>query len=83
MRKDELLHLHQLLTAVRVEYERRGDVPADAFSAYDELSVSPVAAYAPKGDHKRAVRTLASTLAACSGGRSDSTDSEHPQSAAF
>jgi len=63
MRKDELLYLHQLLTAVRTECEGRGDVPADAFAASEELVVSPVAAYEQKHEHKRAVSRLASTLA--------------------
>jgi len=79
MRKDELLYLHQLLTAVRAEYERRGDVPPDAFMAYDELSVSPVAAYAQKNDHRRAVVTLAAVLADCSATQTDN-DLEHCQS---
>ena len=80
MRKDELLHLHQLLTAVRREYEHRGDSTADAFAAYDELSISPVAAYARKDDHEEAVRVLASALAnrsAAAGVAADGPRSRH------
>lgn len=64
MRKDELLHVHQLLAALKRDIERRGDVDPEAIAAYDELSVSPVAAYAQKGDHEKAVTSLATALAA-------------------
>ena len=62
MRKDELVHLHSLLTVLRTEYERRG-VPAEAFAAYDELDVSPIAVYGSKAEHTAAVQALASALA--------------------
>jgi hypothetical protein len=62
MRKDELVHLHSLLTVLRAEYERRG-VPAEAFAAYDELDVSPIAVYGSKAEHAAAVQALASALA--------------------
>ncbi|MFD1588023.1 UPF0058 family protein [Halorientalis brevis] len=74
MRKDELLYLHQLLTAVRTECEGRGDVPADAFAAYEELAVSPVAAYEQKNEHERAVAALASTLAESAAGDADTAN---------
>jgi hypothetical protein len=64
MRKDELLYVHQLLTAVRDDLERRGAVQPAALSAYDDLSVSPVAAHRQKADHERAVLALAGSLAA-------------------
>ena len=80
MRKDELLYLHQLLTAVRSEYERRGDVPADVFTAYSELAVSPVAAYEQKNEHKQAVTALASALAECDAGDGDAADRGRRQS---
>lgn len=64
MRKDELVHLHNLLTIVREEYERREEPPPGTFEAYDDLGVSPMAIYGSKADHRRAVRALARALAA-------------------
>jgi hypothetical protein len=80
MRKDELLHVHQLLAALRRDIERRGDVDPETVAAYDELSVSPVAAYAQKGDHEEAVTTLAAALAASvrDEGPDDSDDQRQP-----
>jgi len=66
MKKDELVHLHSLLTVVRAEYERRGVVSSSAFRGYEDLGVSPMAVYGSKSDHARAVQALASTLAAAS-----------------
>lgn len=63
MRKDELLHLHQLLAAVRRDVEARGDAAETDFERYDDLSVSPVAAYAARAAHEEAVRELAAALA--------------------
>lgn len=80
MRKDELLYLHQLLTAVRREFDQRGDADPAAFEAYDDLSVSPVAAYERKSLHKHAVLLLAAGLAACAG-EGDATTVDHRQSA--
>lgn len=68
MRKDELLYLHQLLAVVRREFERRSDADPGDFTAYERLSVSPMAAYEPKSEHERAVRELAAALAGADGG---------------
>lgn len=64
MRKDELLYLHHLLALVREEFVRRGVAEPEAFERYDELGVSPIAVYASKREHARAVRTLSAALAA-------------------
>lgn len=81
MRKDEFIYLHQLLTRVRAEYDQRDEPSADTFSAYDDLSVSPVAAYAPKHTHETAVCTLAAELAAaCAAGCPNAADADHQQS---
>lgn len=64
MRKDELLHLHQLLACVRQEVQRRDDTPAVPAQNYDAVSVSPMAAYEPKSQHQEAVQALAADLAA-------------------
>ena len=66
MKKDELVHLHNLLTCLRAEFERREDPPEDAFARYDDLGVSPMAVYGSKADHTRAVQALAGALAALS-----------------
>ncbi|MEF8851550.1 MAG: UPF0058 family protein [Haloarculaceae archaeon] len=66
MKKDELVQLHGLLTLLRAEYERRGAVAEEAFAAYDDLDVSPMAVYGSKDEHARAVQALASALAAAS-----------------
>lgn len=66
MKKDELVHLHALLTLLRDEYDRRGIAPPSAFEAYDAVDVSPMAVYGSKTDHERAVRALANALAAVS-----------------
>jgi len=74
MRKDELLHLHQLLARVKQEYERRGD---DEFPAYEDIETLPVAAFASKGDHEEAVLALAADLAGQSPtGTVDAADSD-------
>jgi hypothetical protein len=80
MKKDELVHLHSLLTRLRAEYERRGAAAAEAFAAYDDLDVSPMAVYGSKDDHLRAVQALASALATTSGPDDDpsaGSDREH------
>jgi hypothetical protein len=79
MRKDELLHVHQLLAALRRTIERRGDVDPEAVASYDDLSVSPVAAYARKGDHEEAVTTLAAALAASVSDEGQDDGEDQPQ----
>jgi len=66
MKKDELVHLHSLLTLLRAEFERREDPPEGTFARYDDLDVSPIAVYGSKDDHDRAVQALASALGALS-----------------
>lgn len=66
MKKDELVHLHSLFTLLRAEYERRGAASAEAFAAYEEQDLSPMAVYGSKADHLAAVQALSSALAAAS-----------------
>jgi hypothetical protein len=76
MRKDELVHLHGLLTVLRAECERRGMSP-EAFAAYDELDVSPMTVYGSKAEHATAVQALTSALAAVSdSGSADSSEGD-------
>ena len=63
MRKDELVHLHNLLALVRQEFAERDDAPPGTFADYDALGVSPMAVYGSKTDHQRAVQELARALA--------------------
>ena len=64
MRKDELLYLHQLLALLRADFERRDVAAPEAVAAYEGVDVTPMAIYAGKDDHERAVRALAAALAA-------------------
>jgi len=77
MKKDELVHLHSLLTVLRAEYERRGVVSPSAFERYEELGISPMAVYGSKSEHARAVQALANALASAS--PPASTDEESVQ----
>lgn len=74
MKKDELLYLHHLLALVREEVSERESVPAGAFASYEGVGVGPMAIYAAKRDHERAVRALATALATVAG----ETDAERP-----
>jgi hypothetical protein len=65
--KNELLHLHALLWHLASESTDRGWARPEAFEAYRQLGVSPVDLRASRRDHKRAVRALSGTLAACVG----------------
>jgi len=63
MRKDELVHVHSLLSVLRAEYERRGIASPVTFEAYDRLDVSPMAVYGSKSEHEEAVMALSRALA--------------------
>lgn len=80
MKKDELVHLHSLLTVVRAEYERRGVVSPSAFERYEDLDISPVAVYGSKSEHVRAVQALARVLASASSTASVDERSTQPAS---
>lgn len=58
MRKQELLHLHELLFLVREDLIERGVAPRDAFAAYEENGVGPSAFNLGKAEHERAIRLL-------------------------
>ena len=57
MKKQELIHLHGLLSEVRAEYEESGTPEMD-MSDYDEFGVQPTSIHRSKTDHKRAVFEL-------------------------
>lgn len=61
MKKQELIHLHGLLSEVRAECEGEADIAVD-LSEYQELGVRPTSIHRSKTDHKAAVFTLATAL---------------------
>ncbi|WP_439025757.1 UPF0058 family protein [Haloarchaeobius sp. DT45] len=58
MRKQELLHLHQLLSKIRSVVETEESVPPGAFAAYDAYGVGPYSFNRQKADHEEAIRRL-------------------------
>ncbi|WP_435317713.1 UPF0058 family protein [Haloarchaeobius sp. TZWSO28] len=58
MRKQELLHLHQLLSKIRSVIETEGPVPPGAFAPYDEYGVGPYSFNRQKADHEEAIYRL-------------------------
>jgi len=60
MKKQELIHLHGLLSEVRSEYADRGDLD---LSEYESYNVQPTSIHRSKTDHKTAVFKLAEGLA--------------------
>jgi hypothetical protein len=63
MNKNELIHLHSLLTEVREKMERENDIPDGYFNEYEELEITPEMVYVTKGEQKKAVVLLARKLA--------------------
>ena len=57
MKKQELIHLHGLLSEVRSQYDHWGMSPD--FEEYEELGVKPTSIHKSKTDHKAAVFALA------------------------
>ncbi|SHH70244.1 UPF0058 family protein [Halobaculum gomorrense] len=60
MKKQELIHLHGLLSEVRSEYEEWG-TELD-LTEYKDLGVKPTSIHRSKTDHKAAVFKLASGI---------------------
>ncbi|WP_084157206.1 UPF0058 family protein [Haladaptatus cibarius] len=61
MKKQELIHLHGLLSEVRDRFEARTDSSL-SFSNYDEQTTRPTSIHHSKNDHRAAVLTLANGL---------------------
>jgi len=74
MKKQELIHLHGLLSEVRAEYEGDGGPEID-LSDYEEFGVQPTSIHRSKTDHKQAVFELVDGL-------TDSLDREEAVAAA-
>lgn len=63
MKKNELVHLHALLSSVSAEYVERGVADAELFEPYRALGVTPMSMQVPRARHEEAVLTLARLLA--------------------
>lgn len=57
MKKQELIHLHGLLSEVRAQFEHWGECEGTS-AEYRELGVQPTSIHRSKTDHKRAVFAL-------------------------
>ena len=72
MKKQELIHLHGLLSEVRSEYEAWGtDLDLEA---YNDLGVKPTSIHRSKTDHKAAVFKLASGITTSAEAEAESTE---------
>ena len=60
MKKQELIHLHGLLSEVRSQYEHWGN--GLDLDAYEELGVKPTSIHKSKTDHKAAVFAIANGI---------------------
>ncbi|WP_435345331.1 UPF0058 family protein [Haloarchaeobius sp. HRN-SO-5] len=78
MRKQELLHLHRLLYAVRTSLETEESVSREAFAAYDDLGVWPTACNRNKRDHEIAIQHLLSGIETAIESRSDDAPPDTP-----
>ena len=63
MNKNELVHLHSLLSLVARTYLDDGIASRGDFAAYHALETTPMALRRSREDHAAATRTLARTLA--------------------
>ncbi|MFH5802274.1 UPF0058 family protein [Haladaptatus sp. CMAA 1911] len=61
MKKQELIHLHGLLSEVRTRFEEKTD-SAYNNTGYDEQNTRPTSIHHSKSDHKEAVLELANEL---------------------
>lgn len=57
MKKQELIHLHGLLSEVRAQFEAWDECEGTS-EAYREIGVQPTSIHRSKTDHKRAVFAL-------------------------
>jgi hypothetical protein len=63
MNKNELVHVHSLLSLVARTYIEEGVATPDDFAAYRALETTPMALRRSREDHAAATRTLARALA--------------------
>ena len=62
MRKQELIHLHDLLVEITQSLVDRDAVPAAVWNEYETHDITAYAIHARKGAHGEAVLLLATTL---------------------
>jgi hypothetical protein len=72
MNKNELVHVHALLTRVAEEYVEQGVATRADFTAYRALGTTPIALRQSRTAHATATRVLARTLAQLSTARPES-----------
>lgn len=82
MRKRELVHLHALFDRVRRFMRDQQDLEEGQLAAYRHLDVGPTEVYRSKGDHEKAVTTLARSLADVTGRTDAESGSEGPPASA-
>ncbi|WP_254861612.1 UPF0058 family protein [Halovivax gelatinilyticus] len=58
MRKQELVHLHMLIAALRRDIAEREPVPSAAYAEYEAHGVTPTAVHHKKEAHKTSVQLL-------------------------
>ena len=62
MKKQELIHLHGLLSEVRTRFEAQEPIPHMITTGYDEQNTRPTSIHHSKTDHREAVLELANEL---------------------
>ena len=62
MRSQEYVQIHALLYHLRRHLEREGDVPPEAFEAYDTQPVRPTHIHRSKAQHGEAIALLRAGL---------------------
>jgi hypothetical protein len=77
MKKQELIHLHGLLSEVRTQYEHWGE-EVD-LEAYNDLGVKPTSIHKSKTDHKAAVFKLAEGITGASPEKNTETEPVAPK----
>ena len=75
MKKQELIHLHGLLSEVRTRFEIQSDSAFD-FPGYDEQNTRPTSIHHSKNDHREAVLKLGDELT--TGMMSETTETVAP-----
>lgn len=58
MKKSEYIYLHALCAELRRQLRESGEVPADAFDAYEAHGIYPQALHRRKTDHHEALEHL-------------------------
>jgi hypothetical protein len=76
MKKNELVHIHALLTRVAEDFAERGILTREECADYEALAVTPMSLRARRAEHERAVATLAEALAEAARRETDDVETE-------